>query len=673
MIKRILLIFAISFLGILFNYKYINEFPSYAHAWAQSDHYAIALGFVKNNLNFFRPQTFVMNKLDKEDRKVPTNNTITAVDFPINDYLPAVIMKICGTNAVWIFRTYTLLYSFIGLYFLFRLAGLITNNSLKALLVVLFAATSPVFVYYQAGFLPTIPCLADSIIGLFFYSRYLKGNSRTDFNLGIVFLTLATLSRTTCAINLLAVCGLEISRVWRKQLRLKPIVIPMITSLIIIGSFHLYNNYLREVYGSDFLNHFLPARSYNEAKKIFSNIYKNWIDQYFSYLHYLVLFVSIAAGAFYFFRKRTPKDVGTNDFYLLVVMLIMGNLAFGLLMFRQFVEHDYYFLDTFFLPVLFILVITLSWIAPSNNKNVKVYGIGIALLSIPLIATAIRSQSQRRNTGYWDRIAATINNFRNSDLFLDSLKIPGDAKMLVLDAYAPNIPFIFMNRKGFAVLNTSQEEIQEALKWNYDYLIIQDDFFLSDVYNSYPDIIKKIKIFSDNGKISICMRLKKDTIQSLYEFLGLEKKIPVFERTMTFDSVSVADTHWHNVQMTSGRSPAGNRCGYLDENMTYGLTYKTKDLKSIMDKSRVLLCSAFFRKDTLRDCEVVVSFEANGNNIYYKSYNIKDMIKKKNEWEKVDLLFNIPPIGCEECEFGIFIWNTGKNNLCLGDFSFKIY
>ena len=49
--NRLVLLVIVS-LGIILNIRYINEFPSHIHAWAQSDRYALAVGFTNNDLNF---------------------------------------------------------------------------------------------------------------------------------------------------------------------------------------------------------------------------------------------------------------------------------------------------------------------------------------------------------------------------------------------------------------------------------------------------------------------------------------------------------------------------------------------------------------------------------------------------------------------------------------------
>ena len=46
---------------VILNIKYLKDGPISTHIWAQADHYAIAIGFVDNNLDFFHPKTYCLN------------------------------------------------------------------------------------------------------------------------------------------------------------------------------------------------------------------------------------------------------------------------------------------------------------------------------------------------------------------------------------------------------------------------------------------------------------------------------------------------------------------------------------------------------------------------------------------------------------------------------------
>lgn len=668
--RNLIAILIIVLLGFIFHKNYINEFPSYKHAWAQSDRYALAKGFVNNDLNFFKPETFVLNHQFPDDWKTPSETSITAVDFPIHDFIPAVFMKATGISSPSIFKTYTLLYSFIGLFYLFKLTNHLTKSFTKSIFALIFAATSPIFVYYQSGFLPTIPSLANAFIGIYFYTKYLSSTKNIDFNKSILFLTLGALSRTTFAIPLIAVLGLELFRIIQKKTPFAPKITPVLLSISVILFYILYNTYLRNKYGSIFLNHILPAESFQEFIDILKSIKNKWMMHYFSILHYSALALLSFVAFIYLICKKTSIKKEVLTVLFLTSIIFAGSVLFALLMFRQFSAHDYYFLDTFFLPIILLLIVVLSLI-PSHKFTPVYFSLTIVLISVPLVINAKESQKEIRTTGPWDRVYATINNFKDAEKYLDSLKIPKNSKLLVLDAYAPNIPFILMNRKGYAVLNTNKERIQEVLKWKYDYIIFQNEFFISDIYTPYNDFISNTKIIWSNGHISICKSIENEKNQSLIEYLGLSKKTPSFEKKMDYDSLNI--DIWENTNSTDKLYFSGKRCGIVTPDMIYGLTYKTKNLPIIRIKNSLLLFQSYFLHDSSADVELILSISENGENIYYKSYNLRYLLKKKNSWEKLNLTFELPKIKSDDYEFSIFLWNTGKTKLYLDDFEFKLY
>lgn len=340
---------------MLYQYQYVNEFPSHIHAWAQSDRYALSLGFLDNGLNFFKPQTFIYNHQFPDKWEVPSEETVTAVDFPIHDYIPALLMKILGSKSPWVFRIYILLYSFLGLLFLFKLSYAVTKCRIKSVFVVVFAATSPVYAYYQGGFLPTIPSLSNAIIAMCFYYRYLNESKNKDFWISILVFTLAALSRTTFAIPIVAVFSVEFIRLLRKETNLVTKILPIFISILALLSYWLYNVYLREKYGSIFLNHILPPRSIGEAKEIVNDIFVNWFFQYFSIPHYLIFVVSLLFSVYFIALRKCSITKAEAYYTLLGLTYLFGCVLFAILMFRQFPVHDYYFLDSFFLAGYYVI------------------------------------------------------------------------------------------------------------------------------------------------------------------------------------------------------------------------------------------------------------------------------------------------------------------------------
>jgi hypothetical protein len=163
--------------GLIIQWRYMDEFPSYIHAWSQADRYALALGFVNNDLDLLHPETFIYNKQFPHKWNHPYDNTITSVDFPILEYFVAIVMKITGLTSPFIFRICSLLVAFIGMFFLYKLTFLITKDWIKSILLVAIAMTSPVYAYYFNGFIPSIPAFTFMLIAyycyFFFYLLYL--------------------------------------------------------------------------------------------------------------------------------------------------------------------------------------------------------------------------------------------------------------------------------------------------------------------------------------------------------------------------------------------------------------------------------------------------------------------------------------------------------------------
>ncbi len=666
-------IVVILLLGLFFHLKHLNEFPSHIHAWAQSDRYALALGFQHNGFNFFKPETLVMNHQFPDDWKTPSKESITAVDFPVHDFIVAIIMKITGSHAPWVFRLYILLYSFIGLFFLYKLAFLLTDCFYKSIFVLIFAATSPVFIYYQAGFLPTIPSLANAIIGLYFYFKYMKFEKLSAFNFSIFFLTLAALSRATFIIPLFAVLVIEFMRIIRKEAGFTSKVFPVLISLSLFISYFFYNRWLGEKYGSIFLNHFLPAKSFQEIIYLLKITLEGMGSQYFSIFHYIIfLLLSITALFFKFFRKNNLLK-SSRQLLFLALLLFIGCIIFAEMMLWQFPAHDYYFLDTFYLPVILLLILILILIPKTDSKSGRIiYVLSVLLFSIPFVINGNNTQKTRRITGINDRTSTTNIDYGNSKTFLDSIGIPKDSKMLVLAACSPNIPFILMDRKGYADISPAKEDIKNMLTWDYDYIVVQNDVFLTEIFSVYPEIISKITKIADNGKISVCKLSDKVQYQTITDFLGIRNKKPAYQELMTYDSLS--NNSWQNIQSTTIKAFSGVKSGILTTEKEYGLTYKSSHLPVITSKSCILVFSAYFWfEKQMNDCDIVVSINDNSKNIYYKRNNIKNLLIETNNWNKVELLFQLPQLKSKDYEFSIFIWNTGKNNLFTDDFSLKFY
>ena len=515
--------------GLFIQRGYMNEYPSHIHAWAEQDHYALSVGFINNGFDFFHPETMIYNKQFPGWWKEASETTITSADFPVHEYIIALLMRLFGTDAPWVFRLWTLFIAFVGLFFLFKISYFITRDWPKSMLVVIVAMTSPIVAYYMNSFLPGIPALSMSIVGLWFYLKYHEGEQIKHFHLSVAFLTLALLMRTTFAIALIAMLCFEMLRVMRKEtsfLNKLPSVVLAIAAYL--ASF-LWNRHLRLTHGTIFLNNLLPPESWQDAQELITEAYNNWAFQYFQHLHYwLFLVFALFAIAFAVFhaiaKKRLTKSASAKQslsLWWLPAIQLFGCLLFTVAMMQQIQYHDYYFIDTFLLPLLLLLALSLKAIPASKRTIIFVTEcLVVAILAVVMIRNVVETQTTRRLQENHGEIS--YNNFKDADQLLDSLNVPKNAKILCLFGYAQNGPFIQMKRKGYSVMTDDKELIEAAFTWDFDYIVIENSKF-ETYLERQRDMLSRLQRVGGNGKLSVCTPTHHTTYQSANEFFDTKE------------------------------------------------------------------------------------------------------------------------------------------------------
>ncbi len=481
----------------------INHFPAFTHAWAQTDWYSLSIGFQNNGFDFLHPETLIYNKQYPSYWQGDDGTTITSVDFPIHTYIVAIIMKLLGTQAPWVFRCWTFIVSFIGLWFLFLVCKRLTNNVLKSTLVVCLAITSPLYTYYFDGFLPSAPALAFVFIGLWAYVVYYQGNKLKYWHIAIAALTLATLIRTSQAVPLAAVCCFEIFQlIFNKDKKFNKIqVIPIILSAIAIGGYMWWNAQLRAENGSLFLNNLRPAENKEQIDSVFDIMNWNWKFRYFSKIQHWLVAASIIAAIAYSILKH--KKIHSNSLVWLAIIYSFGTLLFFMAMFLQYHDHDYYFLDSFFAPILLIFILTLKQL-PELKNYWKILPLVISILLLIIMFNAAKLDNRRRIDAN-DRALQCNINYEGSDKWLDSLNISRNAKILTLGAYPQNSPFIKMQRKGYAAMWTDKWLLDKVMQFDFDYVVIENSIIDSN-NKDLNMAIEQLKCIDNNGKLKIYKR-----------------------------------------------------------------------------------------------------------------------------------------------------------------------
>jgi len=502
---------AIIALSLLLGLRTINDYPAHIHAWAQGDWYAISLGFQDNGFDLFHPETNIYNKQFPGWWKVDYGNTVTSVDFPIHCYIVALLMRIFGTSAPWVYRGWTLLCSIIGLFFLFLLGRRLTSRTVKSLFVVTVALTSPLYAYYFNNFLVSAPALALVSVGLWAYVKYYQTDSGRHWNIAIAFLTVATMMRTSHAVVLVAVFSFELLRVFRKESPFLKRLPAVVLSLILIVGYMLWNAHLRDANGSLFLNSLALPRSWDDVVNVRNNMRERWMYRYFSELQQIIIacVAGLALVSLLIRRKRlVEKQPRKLNITFLLLIWIVGEVAFCVAMMGQFVDHDYYYLDSLFLPVLFMLILALRRLPCLRGIFALVGWIVLISLAGPMYNNA--KHELAKTLAEKDRSMECFANYEGSDVWLDEQGVPRDARILSLFSYPQNTPFIQMGRKGYSIMWFDEDIVEQAVSFPYDYIVVEDDR-VRELFNiEVCGFMKYMRRLSGNGRISLAVM--EDTV-----------------------------------------------------------------------------------------------------------------------------------------------------------------
>jgi len=489
--------------GLILNFSQLKKPVQGRHSWANADHYAIALNFMENGFNFFKPETYCVNPQfspkqlhQKEFWQHPQKDLqgVTAIDFPIHHYLIAILMKLSGIQGTYVFRGYMFLLSLVGLFFLGKTTFFYTKSFKWVLFVQLFVMLSPTYTFYSVAFLPSAAALSILFIASFYVANYLETNFSKYLIVSISILTLSALTRFPFIIYLIAFLFFYLYKLLLfKDLNFKNTLMVMLGIGIVMMCFFYNSSYLFSKYGSNFLNHPMYPSSFNEGIQVLKITFFHEIWRYFTPIHYSVIIYFIVQLC----KTKIKFSFKENKLaYLFIATL--GVLIYMILMLKQFKAHDYYALDTFF-PILVFWMIGVYLVLPQSFFDPLVFG--VMLVSALILNKVVFKYGYEARSD--DDLEITRQNFLDADLILANLQIPSSSKILLIDAKSPNLAFIGLKRKGFVVMQTKTEIIQKAMTWEYDYIITQNFTFKEKVLANYPSFSDETVVFFSNDKFTI--------------------------------------------------------------------------------------------------------------------------------------------------------------------------
>ena len=157
-------------------------------SWRQADVAAIARNYLHNGFNFAFPQI---------DWTGPQAGFV-GTEFPVLPFIAAVSYKVAGIHE-WIGRAQSLVFFALSLPFFFALVGKVFDEQ-SALWALAFYSFTPLSIMLSRCFMPDMASLSLSILGLYFFLRWLEVEKWSLFWLSAVAISLAILIKLPTAV-----------------------------------------------------------------------------------------------------------------------------------------------------------------------------------------------------------------------------------------------------------------------------------------------------------------------------------------------------------------------------------------------------------------------------------------------------------------------------------------
>ncbi|MBL7826044.1 MAG: hypothetical protein JNJ57_05395, partial [Saprospiraceae bacterium] len=254
----------------------------------------------------------------------------------------------------------------------------------------------------------------------------------------------------------------------------------------------LYDRWLMDQYGSIFLRNLTYPHSAQEAGQLWGAIWKKWRGNWFSIYHMLWLVAGLMVWRLFPDTEAGSARQPWGRFFLLCLLAACG--YFGVMM-RQFADHDYYVIDSFYPPVFIGVLIASRGFNAMNNPIF----LELILLALALPFAKNKLNWYQRSSGF-EISGKTEKAYQNAEPLFQQLGIGKDAKILVFEAYSTNAPLNGMKRKGICLLTSKPSDQEKGFAIQPDYAVCLDTNFVSEVVNDNPEVVSKLAFTGRNDR-----------------------------------------------------------------------------------------------------------------------------------------------------------------------------
>jgi len=438
-----------------FNYSFLEIPPTSIHFIRQTDSLSFVLYyFNKSDYNFFNVGNLSLSFTDGK----------TACEFPIFYYAYFLIFKMFGIDFMYV-RLVSLIICSLSIGFAVIKSNEVLRNWFLSISVVLMTLSSSVYRYYSINFLPDSLAVSFAIIGTSLLLVFIESKQERFLLYSLIWLTISTMIKIYYGIYLILAIGILF--IEKDKIQKKRIVSILLCGFFIIAwySYSILYNYFN--HANYYLTNVTPI--WNMTIDSINQVKRSVINYWYTKYYLPTIFHTIAVIAV------IPLLTNLMDIKkrLILATCFILCLIYFFLFYRQFRDHDYYFMT--FIPFVFLLcVLSLQALIKRTGNVVIKNSIVLVVFLVGVLGFNYTSLNiYRRFNNSIDNFSLVSYQLRDSDKYLKIKSISSDSKFLVIGDKTINGSLVFLNRTGWTYpnFNSNLESISSNLD-KADFLVV---------------------------------------------------------------------------------------------------------------------------------------------------------------------------------------------------------
>jgi len=665
--------FILALLAISYLYNYhatIFYQPQSIHKWRQSDCASIALNYYQGGMRFFYPETHNLTSDGGTSGKAFTS------EVPILYYGVAMLYKVFGPHDS-IYRILNTLIFLLSLFYFYKLMQYLVHDLFWSVVIPLLFFTSPVLVYYGNNFLTNSTELALSIMGWYFFVRFLFEKRDRLFFIAIGLFLFAATMKITAFFSLFAIGAIGLVELFNlkqfgtnEKIFAKPMlyIAAMALAVLLVVAWVLYAHIQNTLHGCYYFSTTtfpIWDLSKEEIVKVFTQVRLNWSAQYY---HLSIKLFLLGCLVYLIIKKAIVPSIIK---YVLILVGIEA-LFFILLQYWTFADHDYYTIGLFIIPFL-ILVSTFYVLQKNHPSWFNSYLVKGAVLAMLIVNSwYARNETDKRYNTYINDID-DYKDVYSIQPYLRQIGIQPIDTVISIPDYC-HATLYLMNQKGWTeyidnnfnngnrtYYNHDSSGIQKSIDNGAKYLIING---IEELYN---------KTYLQPFCFSIKGKYKKVLIFDLH---AQDTNFTLFKKEVTYrwhcdaEQRTADGKFFYNdsVQFEYGNTQShdfahyGNYSIKLNQQQPYGMTVKIKDAE--LGESFYLSVWQYNSSGVKGD--IVASVD--GENITES----KAVSSDSTGWEKHDATFFVSESMVGK-DLVLFLYNPNEKSTYFDDFEIIRY